>query len=156
MAKIINLEDNLEFELCLKRNDMLDYNPQRNEFENWIPFTLYVHLPDRCCVIDEDVKVTMTVSEINNFINGIENVLVHLDKQENCIYKYYNSESFFELSLEVIHEDDVVEIELWFNVGNQTKGSICGFDEGVRWITSKAELNKFIRIFKCEYYHIIS
>ncbi|MCH1939871.1 hypothetical protein [Holdemania massiliensis] len=87
MVKIANIEGNLEFKICLKRNDMLDYNPQRSDYENWIPFTLYLNLPDRCSIIGENVKATMTIFEIKNLIHGIENVLVHLDNQETVFIR---------------------------------------------------------------------
>lgn len=150
MAKIVNLEGNLEFEIWLKRNDMLDYN-SKSDYENWIPFTLCLILPDRISRIEESVKAAMTAFEIKNLLNGIEHVLVHLERRKKCIYTFNSSESFFELKLEVIPEDSVIEIELWINVGSQTMGKISGFDEGVRFVTNKEELNNFLREFKENY-----
>lgn len=155
LAILINLEQNLKFQLCLKNNALLDYNPQREDFENWIPFTLCLKLPDKCSILDAQVKAAMTVYEIKNFIYGIGNVLEHWANQKKYIYKFNSSESFFELKIEVVLEDDVAEIELWINTGNQTKGAIYGFDEGVRWVTSKTELTKFYGDFKYEFFDIL-
>lgn len=148
MADIINLEKNLKFEICFQRNDMYDYNPERSDYENWIPFTLGLNLPNRHIRIEENTKATMTICEIKNLICGIDNVLVHMESGENCVYTFNSSESFFELKLDVIPEDNVIEIELWINIGSQTRGKIFGFDEGVRFITYKDELNNFFEDFK--------
>lgn len=155
LANILNLERNLKFEICLEENDMFDYRPERCDYENWIPFTLHLNLPNRCSMIDESTKATMTVFEIKKLIKGIENVLIHLENQKNCIYSFNCSESFFDLKLETILEDNVIEIELWINVGNQTNGMIHGYDDGVRFVTGIDELNKFLRDFKKEFYELI-
>ncbi len=151
LANIINLERNLEFEIYLSKNDMLDYNPERSDYENWVPFTLHLNLPNRNSMIEEDAKATMTVFEIKNLLHGIESVLFHLESKENYIYTFNSSESFFELRLEAIPEDNVIEIELWINLGSQTNGKISGFDEGVRFVTRKEELNDFFKDFKENY-----
>ena len=96
MAKVKDLEGNLEFEIWLIKNEMLDYNPKRSDYENWIPFTLRLNLPNRVSLIEEDAKATMTIFEIENMIHGIENVLGHLECREKCIYTFNSSESFFE------------------------------------------------------------
>ncbi|MCY1713057.1 hypothetical protein [Caproiciproducens galactitolivorans] len=144
MAFITNIEKNLKLEISLKKNSMFDYNPQRSDHENWIPFILCLTLPQRCSMIDESANATMTIYEIKNLIHGVEGVLEHLDCPENYVYNFYNSEGFFGLELEVIPEDNVVEIKLWINVGNQTKGEIFGYDEGVRFVSGKKELIDFL------------
>lgn len=154
MANIINLEENLEFEICFKRNDMFDYNPERSDYENWVPFTLGLNLPNRHSRIEENAKATMTIFEIKKLIYGIENVLAYMESRENCLYTFNSSESFFELKLEVIPEDNVIEIELWINVGIQTKGKYSGFDEGVRFVISKDKLNNFFEDFKENYFEV--
>ena len=73
LAKVKDLEGNLEFEIWLIKNEMLDYNPKRSDYENWIPFTLRLNLPNRVSLIEEDAKATMTIFEIENMIHGIEN-----------------------------------------------------------------------------------
>lgn len=52
-------------------------------------------------------------------------------------------ESNFELKFDNILEDEVVEIELWINIANQTKGRIYGYDEGIRFIADKEGVQKF-------------
>ena len=102
-------------------------------------------------MIEEKAKAAMTIYEIKNLMYGIENVLFHLASRENYIFTFHSSESFFELRLEVIPEDNAIEIELWINLGNQTKGKISGFDEGVRFITNRDELNGFFADLKENY-----
>lgn len=96
----------------------------------------------------------MTIFEIKKLIYGIDNVLAHVESRENGVYTFNSSESFFELKLEVIPEDNVIEIELWINVGIQTKGKYSGFDEGVRFVISKDELNNFFEDFKENYFEV--
>lgn len=147
MASITNLERNLELDISLKVGDMSDYYLQKNKYESWVPFTLCLYLPDRHSMIREDINAEMTVFEIEHLVCGIKDVLAHLERQENYVYVYNSSESYFELKLEVISEDNVVEVEVWINVGNQTNGKIFGFDEGARFITDKVELAVFLEKF---------
>lgn len=155
MASIINLEENIEIDLYLKKNDMFDYSSERSDKENWIPFVLLIKLPDRNCMIGEDVKAAMTVFEIKKLICGFENILEHLECCECFSYKFCSSESYFELKLEVIPEDDVIEMEVWINVGSQTGGKIFGFDEGIRFVVDKRHLTDFCRNFKKNYIEIM-
>lgn len=155
MAELKNSEKNLTIEINLNNNNLLDFDINRSDYENWIPFYLSVNMPNKSIVIDDNVKATMTFFELKNLIQGLENVLVYLERQENYIYDYNNSESFFELKLEVIPEDGVIETEIWVNIGSLTKGEFFGYDEGVRLITSKEELKKFLADIKCEMLEII-
>lgn len=154
MAKIKNLEENIELSICLIDSSDLDYSPQRSDYENWIPFFLKLKLPNRCSIIGENIKATVTLYEIKDFIQGLERVLEYLDAQENYIYEFNSSESFFGIRLEIIPEDNIVEIELWINVGNQSQGEICGFDEGVRFVSNKKEISEFLVGLKQELYNI--
>ena len=63
---------------------------------------------------------------------------------------------FFELNVESITEDNVIEFELWINIGNQTGGKIYGFDEGVRFISTKKELDNFLVDLKKDFIKIIN
>ena len=144
MAEIKNIEGNVKIEICLIRNEMFDYDSQRSDFENWIPFVLSITLPNRCSKIDEDAKAVMTVYELKNLIHGFEKIMRYLENRENYNYNYRNSESYFEINLESVIEDNVLEMELWINVGNQTKGKFYGFDEGIRIVIKKDDLVAFI------------
>lgn len=150
MALITNLENNLRLEISFKENNLFDYNMQRTDYENWIPFILSLTLPKRSIIIDETVNAAMTVYEIKNLICGIENILENLEKKNNFIYECYSSESFFGLKLETIPEDAAVEVELWINVGNQTGGEVYGYDEGIRFATSDKMLMNFLTGIKNE------
>lgn len=156
MAKIKNLENNLEFAIFFKRNEMFDYLPNRSDFENWIPFVLSLALPNKISEIDESSKATMTIYELKDLIEGLENTLRNLYVQRNYIFEFSNSEGFFELRFEVISEDSMIEMELWINKGNQTKGKICGFDEGIRTILDKDAMGNFLKELKEDFSKIIS
>lgn len=155
LAKIINLEGTLKFELCFVRNNMFDYRKWRSDYENFFPFILRLDFPNRCSIIDEDANATMTLYEIKDFFNGIETVLTHLINQKNYAYVYCNSENYFELRLESIPEDNVIEIVLWLNVGNQTQGKMYGYDEGVKFIARASVLQDFICALKNNFLEVM-
>lgn len=156
MADILNLEGNLKFSICLVVNNMLDYESERSDSENWMPFTLRLNLPHRCSEIAENAKATMTIFEVKHLIKGIESVLSHLKLGEKRTYIFNSSESFFDLRVEAIPEDYVIEIELWVNVGNQTKGKISGYDEGVRFVVAAKTLDEFLKEFKSNFSEIMN
>ena len=156
LASIINLEGNLKFELCFLRNDMFDYRPERSNFENWVPFILCLNLPNRYTIIGESSKAIMTIFEVDKLINGVKSVLSHVKTRKNGIYMFNSSEGYFELKLETIPVDNVIEFELWINVGIQTKGEIYGYDEGVRFVTGTNALNRFITDLQKNYIDVMN
>ena len=154
MAHITNLENNLRLELSFIKNYLFDYDSHKNDYEKWIPFKLSVTLPTRSIIIDEYASATLSVYEIRNFINGIEKILGEVVLQTNSTFEFYSGESFFEFKLEVVPEDMLIEVELWINVGNQTKGNIYGYDEGVRFATSAKLLRAFLIGIKKELFYL--
>ncbi|GKI16242.1 hypothetical protein CE91St44_27270 [Oscillospiraceae bacterium] len=156
MAYIKNSDGNLKLEIEFLSNDMLNYNPQKSNCENWIPFTLGLFLPKRHKKIEEAAKATMTVYEIQEFLQKLEEALEQLNRQNHFSNSFCSSEAFFEIKLETLPEDSVVEIEVWINVGNQTKGEIYGYDEGVRFVCGTKELFEFIAQLKNDFSDIIN
>ena len=154
LASIKNLEKNLIMSLNLMTSQMLDYNPQRSDYENWISFTLILNSPDKNYKIDEIEKGEMTVFETKNLLNGIKNLLNHLENNKRFIYKFNSSEAFFDLELEGIPEDDLIEIILWINIGSQTQGKLYGFDKGVRFATDKESLGTFLSEINEDYLNL--
>lgn len=156
MAELINIEKNINCELCLLENHSIDYDVQRSEFENWIPFALRVTLPERFCVIGEDVNAMLTVYEIHNLLQGIEHIINCLGKGENVCYEFCSSENYFQIEFEFIPEDEVVMIELWINVGNQTKGKCYGYDEGVRFCCNVIIVSEFVSRLREEFGMVVN
>lgn len=143
MAYIYNLEKNAYYKLEFINNEMLEINNIKSDKEKWIPFIMSLHSPTKVSEISEESRATMTFYEINNLINGIDIILDCLKKQKKYSFNFCCIETFFEIRLENIIEDDVVEVEVWINLGTQTNGSIYGYDEGIRFVTSERELDIF-------------
>ena len=122
---------------------MLEINNIKSDKEKWIPFIMSLHSPTKVSEISEESRATMTFYEINNLINGIDIILDCLKKQKKYSFNFCCIETFFEIRLENIIEDDVIEVEVWINLGPQTNGSIYGYDEGIRFVTSEKELDIF-------------
>lgn len=155
MAKIVNLEGNLKFQLNLRNVKEFDYDPQKSDYESWLSFVLSLELPNRYSSIEKDDRATMTIFEIKNLIWGIEKILEALKEKIHYFYEFNCSEAYFQLKFEVLPEDEVVEVELWLNAGSRTKGKICGFDEGVRFIINNKTLDDFLDDFVTEFRVII-
>ena len=154
MAEFSNIEKNIRLGLCLIHNGFVDYDVQRSDFENWIPFTLCVALPERNLMIAEDVNAMLSVYEIQNLLQGIERTINCFDKGEEAYYEFCSSENYFQIKFEALPGDEVFAIELWINVGNQTKGKCYGYDEGVRFSCNRIEMCEFVGQLKEEFLSI--
>ena len=64
-------------------------------------------------------------------------------------------EAFFELKLETVPEDNVIEMEIWINVGNQTNGRLYGYDEGIRFISEEKSIIQFLTDIRQEFADIL-
>lgn len=151
MAVLENDEKNVKLEICFI--DIPEYHDeeQRDDFETWIPFILCLTLPDKKYNIEENIRAALSVYEIRNFIKGIESILENLEKGNQNIYEFWSIECFFQLKMEVLPEDDIVEIEFWINVANKTNGELYGYNEGVRFVSDKDDLTNFLVELKKEF-----
>lgn len=127
------------------------YEKTWDDYETWIPFTLCLTLPDKKFKIVEDTRATLSVYEIRNLIKGIEKILENLEKGNKNIYEFCSIEFFFMMAMEVLPEDEVVEIEFWINVANQTNGKLYGYEEGVRFGSDKEDILSFLTELKKEF-----
>lgn len=156
MAYIYNLEKNVYYKLEFIDNEMLEINNIKSDKEKWIPFIMSLHSPTKVSEISEGARATMTLYEINKLISEIDIILDCLKKQKKYSFNFCCIETFFEIRLENIIEDDVIEIEVWINLGTQTNGSIFGYDEGIRFVTNEKELDIFSKDLKENLSSIVS
>ena len=70
MAVLYSQERNIKVSIEICHNQNYDVLENRTDYENWIPFTLRLNLPNRVSLIEEDAKATMTIFEIENMIHG--------------------------------------------------------------------------------------
>ena len=147
MAYIRNLDENVEMKIVL----LSDIEKGRSDSETWLRALLEVHSTTLKLYGDESVNMTLNVFEIKQFEKKMKKLIGGVDK-ENCTrLEFTNLESNFELRMELIAEDEVLEIELWVNTANRTNGRIYGYDEGLRFVASIDEVKRFNDSFFSEF-----
>lgn len=124
---------------------MFDYEDNRSKDENWIPFTLRIKTPEREYTIQEESKATMTEAELEYLTAGIDKQLTQLSEKKPAKFCFCNCEFNFEIIFCNIPEDDLVEIEIWINVGVRTNGLCFGYDEGIRFTANEEQLLRFVQ-----------
>lgn len=139
MAYLINLEGNVEFDLELGK----ELEKGNSDHETWLPSVLKLSSETKNVEIGKDINFTLNVYEVKQLIKGINKLICCFEDKESSSFSFCNMESNFELKFDNILEDEVVEIEVWINITNQTKGNIFGYDEGIRFIANKEKVQKF-------------
>lgn len=140
MAYLSNLEGNVEFVLGLGK----ELEKGNSDHESWMPSVLKLSSETKNVEIGKDINFTLNVYEVKQLIKGINKLIHCFEDKESCSFSFCNLESNFELKFDNILEDEVIEIELWINVANQTEGRIFGYDEGIRFIADKEGVQKFV------------
>lgn len=139
MAYLCNLDGNVKFVLELGK----ELERGNSEHETWIPSVIKLSSETKNIEIGKDINFTLNVYEVKQLIKGINKLIRCFEDKESCSFSFCNMESNFELKFDNILEDEVIEIELWINIANQTKGRIYGYDEGIRFIADKEGVQKF-------------
>lgn len=139
MAYLINREGNVEFVLELGK----DLEIGKSDHETWMPSVIKLSSETKNIEIGKDINFTLNVYEVKQLLKGINKLIRCLEDKESCSFSFCNMESNFELKFDNILEDEVVEIEIWINVANQTEGHIYGYDEGIGFIADKEGVQKF-------------
>lgn len=139
MAYLINLEGNVKFVLEFGK----ELEKGNSDHETWMPSVLKLSSETKNIEIGKDINFTLNVYEVKQLVKGINNLISCLEQKENCSFSFCNLESNFELKFDNIIDDEVIEIEVWINVANQTEGRIFGYDEGIRFIADKEGVQRF-------------
>lgn len=151
MAYIKNLDENVELKIILLSN----IEKGSNDSETWIEAQLEVDATTFKLQGDESIDMTLNIFEIKQLEEKIHKLIDCVDK-ENCNrFEFTNLESNFELRMELIAEDEVIEMELWINTANRTNGRIYGYDEGLRFVASIDEVKRFNNSFLDELNNIL-
>lgn len=146
MICLINSEANVKLEFSFLKNLPEDFKSIENKSEKWIYFTLYLSTPERNISISQDMHASMTVFEIEKIYNGINALLIDIDKEDKR-FTHYNSEGFFEISVEYLPIDDCFSVELWLIAAEYPGGKIEGYDAGFRFMVGKPEMYEFLEQF---------
>lgn len=149
MPKINNIEGNISIEINLIKNEFLDIEESRNDFENWIPFEFeLVTEGDKYSYVSE-VGATFSIYEIKNFISNVDTIIQA--KMNNLTFERYvfcSSECYFDLELSDPLEENQVSADIWINLGSLTNGKTYGYSKGFRFDMNLDTLKLFINLLK--------
>lgn len=150
MAMIKNDNGAITFEINIVNNEYLVIGT--NENESWLPITAsFMCNKEIQWIYDSNAKATLSLREVQLLINEI-NAIVTSKMQGKTIkdYEFYSIESYFIIKIIEAMESDIVEMEIWLNVGTNTNGLKCGYDVGYRFNVGISELSKFSNELKVE------
>lgn len=149
MPKIINAEGNISIEINLIKNEYLDIEESRDDFENWIPFEFELVAGEEKYSYSSEAGATFSLYEIKNFISNVDTIIQA--KMNNSTFERYvfcSSECYFDLELSDPLEKNQVSADIWINLGSLTKGKTYGYDKGFRFDINLDTLKLFINTLK--------
>lgn len=157
MPQIKGLENNVLLEICLVRNSLLDVKSSRSDFENWIPFTFLLEVPNEKYIYDEEARTTFTLFEIKRLISQVQNI-IHLKKNNQGFEKleFFNLEADFGIIIFDPLEENELGVEVWIKMGSYSKGQIRGFDKGYSFGVSLISLDKFSNELNQELFELMA
>lgn len=139
MAELINIEDNISIKMNLY--EIMEMG--ESDYETWISCSLKIKSKTINCVIGQNNSFMLNVYELNNFIREIRNILNCFVNTREYSFDFSNYEYNFEIKMDNVIVDKVIEIEIWINWGNYTNGKEGGYDIGIRFIVEYEVLQKF-------------
>lgn len=156
MIYLNNLDKNLKVGFDFLVNLPENFDVTQSEFEKYVPFILNISTPERAIVIDVDIQAYMTIYEIKKIFNGLKHLLDCACHDIDGKFRHYSSESFFEIIVEYLSEDECFNVELWFIIAKSLKEEIVGYDAGFRFTTEKTEMERFIEDLRTRFKEICS
>ena len=151
MAKLINDEKNIAIEWNLTDNEMVDVDLYRDSYENWSPCEVILNI-DGQEKINLAGSSTLTLEELRRFLDESKKII----SKDAGVALMVPVECYFELKAELIDEDDIVEIEWWFNKGVLSDGAVYGYHEGYRFYVNKNDFKTFIECLVSELNYLIN
>lgn len=139
MAELINIEENISIRMNLYAVEEM----RELDYETWISCSLEIKSKTINCVIGQDNNFMLNVYELSRFIKEIKNILDCFVNKKEYSFDFSNYEYNFEIKMDNVIMDEVIEIEIWINWGNYTNGEEVGYDIGIRFIVQKEMLQKF-------------
>lgn len=147
MPVITNAESNITLKIDLVHSDSLDMDSSRPDFMNWIPFNLIMNVNGEILTYSSDVLPAFSVVELRYLVKRL-NEAINVKRNHELIVeslKFVSSENLFELTLHETQEKNLIEFELWFNMGSLTNGEVYGFSKGFRFVSCLKSLVSFTR-----------
>ncbi|HCC07102.1 MAG TPA: hypothetical protein DEP72_02895 [Clostridiales bacterium] len=144
MPRICNIENNIIFEINLLKNDYLDVDLSRDDFENWVPFQLLLKVEKEEYSYKKESGATFSLYELKKLIKNIQELVVN--KKSGCEvdrFEFSSAEAYFDIIFIDSKEEDSIILEVWINVGSLTNGELYGYDKGFRFVVYIKDLEKF-------------
>lgn len=151
MAELVNIEENISIRLKLFEIEEM----RESDYETWISCSLEIKSKTINCLIGQDNNFMLNVYELSNFIKEIKNTLDCFVNKKEYAFIFSNYEYNFEIKMDNVIVDEVIEIEMWINWGNYTNGKEGGYDIGIRFIVQKEMLQKFSDSFNEELLRVL-
>ena len=146
MAKLTNKENNIVMEINLIKGERFDVEIDRNDFEDWIPFTFDFTVEEKeVYSYTEEHHATFSMEDIKFMITRFECAIE--DKSKGVELKRVGwalIEMYFNMELYEPYEENKVGFEIWISVGPLTNGKSHGYSRGFDfWVTTDS-LKSFI------------
>ena len=139
MAEIINVEENVSVRMNFHKIEEM----RTSNFETWLSCSLEIKSKTINCMIGQDRSFSLNLYEVNNLIKKIKNILDSFSSKKDYSFEFTNYECNFEIRMDNVIVDDVIEVEIWINWGNYTNGEEGGYDLGIRFVVQKEMLQVF-------------
>lgn len=139
MAELFNVERNIRIKTELSEVEEV----RESDCETWVSGSLEIESKTFHCGIGHEHNFMLNIFEIKNFMCEIQNMLDCLRSKKEYSFHFSNYEYNFEIKMDSVVADEVVEVELWINWGNYTNGEEAGYDIGIRFIVQREVLQKF-------------
>lgn len=146
MAKLSNIESNIQFKICLNKIA----EEKEAEYETWIYSELEIKSNVIKCSIGEHNNFMLNKYELDNLSNHLNKLLSNLKKRSEYSFEFSNYECDFEVKMCTVVVDEVIEVEVWINWANYTNGKDIGYDVGMRFVANMEELQLFVNSFNEE------
>jgi len=159
MPKLYNDEKNICWELNLILSEYIDFNPNRPDSQNWVPFLFSLNVDGSIYKFNEQ-GTCFTVWETKKIIDGFDNIIgVMRINSERDIFKprfelfvHTCYEVFFDLEISDA-DTELLEIGLWLNMGYINNS---GYHTGFRFNVSLEEFIIFTEQLRSQFREIMS
>lgn len=145
MPIIINDTENIVLKIELVKNEYFDYQNEREDNLNWIPFEFELNICNEVVMYSPDVIKTFSLVELRYFIKKLKNVCIEKKNStnDNISFVFMNREHHFEIKIYDSKEDNFLYLDIWINMGDLTNGKIYGFSKGYRFIAFVDQIMNF-------------
>ena len=146
MASITNVDGNVSF--CIALGNISE--KAKNEYESGLSTELSICSETINITIGDDTGFMLNLFEAKELLNCLQALIDTDTTGEKSRKLFCNIESNFEIRIEAVPEDKVVEIEIWINTASRTLGKVFGYDEGIRFVSTMKQFEDFAERYKEE------